>query len=47
VAKEGTFRIPGYEDTTYKVMDIQEDKAVIAPLKADGTLGDEIIINKL
>jgi hypothetical protein len=47
VAKEGTFRIPGYEDTTYKVMDIQEDKAVICPLKADGTLGDEIIINKL
>jgi hypothetical protein len=47
VAKGGTFRIPGYEDTTYKVMDIQEDKAVISPLKADGTLGDEIIINKL
>jgi hypothetical protein len=46
VAKGGTFRIPGYEDTTYKVIDIQEDKAVISPLKADGTSGEEIIINK-
>lgn len=46
VSKGGSFRIPGYEDTTYKVTDIQEDKAIIVPAKSDGTFGDEIIINK-
>ena len=46
VGKDVTFRIPGYEGTTYKVTDIKETNAVIAPVKADGTLGEEIIINK-
>lgn len=48
VAKEGIFRIPGYEDTTYRVIDILEDSAVISPLKPDGTWDkkDEIIIKK-
>lgn len=46
VGKDGTFRIPGHEGTTYKVTDIKETNAVIAPVKADGTLGEEIIINK-
>lgn len=46
VAKEGTFRIPGFDATTYKVLDIQEDSAVIAPLAADGTTGQEILIKK-
>ncbi len=46
VGKDGTFRIPGYEGTTYKVTDIKETSAVVAPLKSDGTLSDEIIINK-
>ena len=46
VPREGTFRIPGFEDTTYKVMDIQEDKAIIAPLDATGKQGAEIIINR-
>jgi hypothetical protein len=46
VEKGGSFRIPGHEDTTYKVLDIQEDKSIISPLKPDGTFGAEIIINK-
>jgi hypothetical protein len=40
------FRIPGHEDTTYKVIDIQEDRTIIAPVKADGSLGEEIEIKK-
>lgn len=46
VGKDGVFRIPGYEGTTYKVSEIKEDSATIAPLKADGTLGEAIIIKK-
>jgi hypothetical protein len=46
VGKEGLFRIPGHEETTYKVIDIQEDKAVISALDAGGQPGPEIIINK-
>lgn len=46
VAKGGSFRIPGHEETTYRVLDIQEDKAVISPLDATGNPGPEIIINR-
>lgn len=46
VEKDGSFRIPGYEGTTYKVLDIKEDSAVVAPVKADGTLDKEVIIKK-
>jgi hypothetical protein len=46
VEKGGSFRIPEHEDTTYKVIDIQEDKAVVSPLKPDGTPGEEVIINR-
>jgi hypothetical protein len=46
VGQDGTFRIPGYEGTTYKVLDIKEDSAVIAPVKADGTLDKEVLIKK-
>lgn len=48
-AKKGdSFRIEGYADTTYKVLDIQEDSAAIAPLKEDGTYdkNKEILIKK-
>lgn len=45
--KGDTFRIPGAEETTYKVIDIQEDSAVIAPLDGgSGNLGKEVIIKK-
>jgi len=44
--KDDTFRIPGSDDVTYKVIDIQEDSAVIAPLGADGKVGSEIVIKK-
>lgn len=46
VGMEGIFRIPGYEGTTYKVTEIKEDSAIVAPLKADGTLDQPIIIKK-
>ncbi len=29
--KGDNFRIPGHDETTYKVIDIQEDSALIAP----------------
>lgn len=46
-AKKGdNFRIPGHDETTFKVIDIQEDSAVIAPLKADGTPEKEIVIKR-
>lgn len=48
-AKKGdSFRIEGFADTTYKVLDIQEDSAAIAPLKEDGTYDKdkEILIKK-
>lgn len=44
--KGATFRIPGYDATTYKVLDIQEDSAVIAPVNADGSTGKEVLIKK-
>lgn len=46
VKKGGTFRIPGHESTTYKVIDILEDSAVISPLKADGTPDGELVVKK-
>ena len=46
VKKGGTFRIPGYESTTYKVIDILEDSVVISPLKADGTPDGELVVKK-
>lgn len=46
-AKKGdNFRIPGYEGTTYKLMDVQEDSAVVSPLKADGTTAGEIVVKR-
>lgn len=48
-AKKGdSFRIEGFADTTYKVLDIQEDSAAIAPLKEDGSYdkNKEILIKK-
>ncbi|MEI6398730.1 MAG: Amuc_1099 family pilus-like system protein [Pseudomonadota bacterium] len=44
--KGDTFRIPGLPDTTYKVIDILEDNAVVSALKPDGTTEKEIIIKK-
>ena len=48
VPKGGDFRLPGAEDVTYKVIDIQDDSAVISPLKSDGTpdKSKEIVIKK-
>ena len=44
--KGGNFRFTHWPDTTYKVIDIQEDNAVISPLNSNGELGKEIIIKK-
>ncbi len=44
--KGDTFRIPGHDETTYRVMDIQEESATIAPLKADGSLGEPIDVKR-
>ncbi len=47
--KEGeSFRIPGFEDTTYRVLKITEDSATIAVVKPDGTADETkpIIIKK-
>lgn len=46
VKKGENFRIPGHDETTYKMVDVQEDSAVIAPLKADGTPEKEIVIKR-
>ncbi|MFZ4763629.1 MAG: Amuc_1099 family pilus-like system protein [Roseimicrobium sp.] len=46
VAKGDSFRIPGYDDTTYKVIDIHEANAVISALKPDGTWDKELVIPK-
>lgn len=46
VKKGDTFRISIQNDVTYKVIDIQEDNAVISPINSDGKLGKEIIIKK-
>ena len=44
--KGDNFRIPSWPDTTYKVIDIQEDSAVISPLNDKGEPEKEIIIKK-
>jgi len=44
--KGDNFRIPSSPDTTYKVIDIQEDSAVISPLNDKGEPIKEIIIKK-
>jgi hypothetical protein len=48
VPKEGTFRLEGFGDTTYKVIDIQDENAVISPLNSAGDpiKSKEIIIKK-
>lgn len=46
VKKGDTFRISIQTDTTYKVIDIQEDNAVISPVNSTGNIGKEIIIKK-
>lgn len=49
LVKEGdNFRIPGFEDTTYKVMKINPDSVIISPVKADGAADDtkQILIKK-
>jgi hypothetical protein len=44
--KGDPFRIPSWPDTTYKVIDIQEDSAVISPLNDKGEETKQIIIKK-
>lgn len=46
--KDDSFRIEGFGDTTYKVLDIQEDSATIAPLNETGghDKNKEILIKK-
>ncbi|MCE9518954.1 MAG: thrombospondin type 3 repeat-containing protein [Verrucomicrobia bacterium] len=44
--KDEKFRIPSWPDTTYKVIDIQADSAVISPLNSAGTPDKEIIIKQ-
>ncbi len=44
--KGDTFRIPSRPETTYKVIDIQEDSAVISPLNERGDPLKEIIIKR-
>ena len=44
--KGDSFRIPSWPDTTYKVIDIQDDSAVISPLNSSGVPEKEIIIKK-
>ena len=45
--KDGALRLPPpYADITYKVIDIQDENAVISPLNKEGTPGKEIIIKK-
>lgn len=47
VKKGDNFRIPSQPDTTYKVIDIQEDNAVISTVNTkDGNTEKEIIIKK-
>jgi len=46
VAKDGLFRIPGFDATTYKLLEVEEDGAQIAPVGADGTPGQAIPIKK-
>jgi hypothetical protein len=44
--KGESFRIPSAPDTTYKVIDIQEDSAVISPLDSGGNAEKQIIIKR-
>ncbi len=44
--KGGTFRLKGHDATTYKIIDIQDDNAVISPLDEKGIPGKEIVIKK-
>lgn len=46
VGKGKTFRLPGFDAVTYKVIDIKEDGVIIATLNADGTTGKEILVKK-
>jgi hypothetical protein len=41
-----TFRLPGFDDITYKLIDIKEDSAVVSPIDAGGKSGQDIIIKK-
>jgi hypothetical protein len=44
--KGDSFRIPSWPDTTYKVIDIEEDSAVISPLDEKGDTTKQIIIKR-
>jgi hypothetical protein len=46
VAKGGKFRIPGHEETTYQVKDIQENQTTISPLDNQGNPGKDIDVKK-
>jgi hypothetical protein len=46
VPKDGLFRIPGFDETTYKLIEVDEDDAKIAPVDASGQLGAPIQIKK-
>lgn len=46
VAKDGSFRIPGYDATTYRLIEVNEDDAKIAPLDASGSPGAPIAVKK-
>jgi hypothetical protein len=45
VKKGETFQIPGI-GVTYKVLEIEETKASIAPVKEDGSLGEPLTVPK-
>lgn len=45
VKKGDNFRIPGVA-STYKLIDIEETKAVISELKSDGTEGEKIVVER-
>lgn len=44
--KGGTFRLKGYDAITYKIIDIQDDNAVISQIDEKGLTGKEIVIKK-
>jgi len=46
VKKGETFRIPGHDETTYRLLDVQEDGAVISALKSDGTEDKQVSIKR-
>lgn len=46
-AREGDqFRMPGGSDAPYRLVKVQEDSAVIAPVLPNGSLGKEVVIKK-